>query len=62
MRSVKERAKQGEAFSLDAEDNAAELELRRLLVHFDVLHANTLEQLDRTDAALDRALAHFQRP
>jgi hypothetical protein len=38
-----------------------ERELRRLLDRFEVLHESTVAQLDRTDAALDRALAHFAR-
>jgi len=50
------------ALSYDPEDQALELELRRLLDGFDALHESTLAQLDRTDAALDRALAHFARP
>jgi len=40
---------------------AAAAELRGLVAGFEELHANTLAQLDRTDAALDAALAHFNR-
>jgi hypothetical protein len=43
-------------------DQQIELKLRRLLKRFEASHARTLDQLDRTDAALDRALANFQRP
>jgi hypothetical protein len=39
---------------------AAEQELRRLLDGFGALHDRTLAQLDQTDAALDKALAHFR--
>jgi hypothetical protein len=42
-----------------AEQRREEEELRALLEAFDVVHAQTLQQLDRTDAALDAALAHF---
>jgi hypothetical protein len=40
-------------------DEAAEL--RALIDGFEAVHARTLAQLDRTDAALDAALAHFGR-
>ncbi len=50
------------ALGYDPEDQALELELRQLLDGFDALHDSTLAQLDRTDAALDRALGHFARP
>jgi hypothetical protein len=36
-----------------------ETELRALLDAFEAVHAQTLAQLDRTDAALDAALAYF---
>ncbi len=42
-------------------DETAEAELRSLVAGFEELHASTLAQLDRTDAALDAALAHFSR-
>lgn len=42
-------------------DEEAEAELRGLVNGFQALHARTLAQLDRTDAALDAALAHFRR-
>jgi hypothetical protein len=35
--------------------------LRGLAAGFEALHANTLAWFDRTDAALDAALAHFNR-
>jgi len=47
--------------SYDPDSQAIEQELRQLLDGFDALHENTLAQLDRTDAALDAALAHFGR-
>ncbi|HUB64918.1 MAG TPA: hypothetical protein VL996_10840 [Methylocella sp.] len=40
---------------------AAEAELRSLVACFEELHARTIAQLNRTDAALDAALAHFNR-
>jgi len=44
-------------------DETDERELRTLLDGFEALHAGTIAQLDRTDAALDAALAHFaQQP
>lgn len=49
------------ALSYEPEDEAIEQELRQLLDGFETLHENTLAQLDRTDAALDKALAHFAR-
>ena len=41
----------------DRQDDEAAL--RALLVEFGHRHAATLAQLDRTDRALDAALAHF---
>jgi hypothetical protein len=49
------------ALNYEPADEAVAVELRGLLDGFDELHANTLAQLDRTDAALDAALAHFDR-
>jgi uncharacterized protein (DUF1778 family) len=49
------------ALNYDPADQAVEQELRQLLEGFDALHESTVAQLDRTDAALDRALAHFAR-
>ena len=49
------------ALSYEPEDQTIEQELRQLLDGFETLHENTLAQLDRTDAALDKALAHFSR-
>jgi hypothetical protein len=49
------------ALDYEPADQEAAAELRSLLDGFDGLHANTLAQLDRTDAALDAALAHFTR-
>ena len=46
---------------LPVTEEQLEQELLRLLDRFEALHANTLMQLDRTDAALDMALAHFGR-
>jgi hypothetical protein len=40
---------------------AEEMELRTLLDALEKLHAVTLAQLERTDAALEAALAHFGR-
>jgi hypothetical protein len=42
----------------EGEDREA-AELRSMLDVFTALHAETLEQLDRTDAALDAALEYF---
>jgi hypothetical protein len=42
------------------EEEREEAELRALLVVFEQTHARTLEQLDRTDRALDAALAYFE--
>lgn len=42
-------------------ENDVEAELRGLLDGFNELHTKTLAQLDRTDEALDAALAHFAR-
>jgi cytoplasmic iron level regulating protein YaaA (DUF328/UPF0246 family) len=41
------------------EERQQEAELRALLEVFAVTHAETIEQLDRTDRALDKALAYF---
>ncbi|MGA3340929.1 MAG: ribbon-helix-helix protein, CopG family [Methylocella sp.] len=49
------------ALNYEPADEAAAVELRGLVSGFEELHANTLAQLDRTDAALDAALAHFNR-
>ncbi len=49
------------ALNYEPADEAAAAELRSLLRGFEELHASTLAQLDRTDAALDAALAHFNR-
>jgi hypothetical protein len=49
------------ALNYEPADAAAAAELRCLLDSFEELHASTLAQLDRTDAALDAALAHFNR-
>ena len=49
------------ALNYEPADEAAEAELRRLVTGFEDLHASTLVQLDRTGAALDAALAHFNR-
>ena len=40
----------------EPDDAADEAELRALIASFAEIHAATLAQLDRTDAALDRAL------
>jgi hypothetical protein len=41
------------------DDNVIEAELRALLDVFHVSHQQTLDQLERTDRALDTALAYF---
>ena len=41
------------------ENDRAEVELREVFQVFDGIHAQTLQQLDRTDAALDAALEYF---
>ncbi len=41
------------------EELREEAELQALLEVFAVTHAETLDQLDRTDRALDKVLAHF---
>jgi hypothetical protein len=41
------------------EERSAEAELRALLDVFKLARAQTLEQLDRTDAALGKAFAYF---
>jgi len=45
----------------DPEDEAVEDEVRALLTAFPGLHAETMAQLDRTDAALDRCLARMDQ-
>jgi hypothetical protein len=47
--------------SQSGDKKSIERELNHLLHGFDALHETTLVQLDRTDAALDRALDHFAR-
>ena len=49
------------ALAYEPADEEALAELRALLGGFADLHAATLAQLDRTEAALDAALAHFRR-
>jgi hypothetical protein len=49
------------ALNYEPADEAAAAELHSLVAGFEALHASTLAQLDRTDAALDAALAHFSR-
>ena len=50
------------ALNYEPADEEAEAELRCLVdLGFEDVHAGTLAQLDRTDAALDAALAHFSR-
>lgn len=49
------------ALSYDPAESAVEAELRTVLPELDRVHEATLEQLDRTDRALDAALAHFAR-
>jgi hypothetical protein len=49
------------ALDYEPADEQAAHELQRLLDGFDGLHTATLQQLDRTDLALDAALAHFNR-
>jgi hypothetical protein len=41
------------------EEEQIEAQLRAVLAAFGTLHAQTIAQLERTDAALDTALAHF---
>jgi Ribbon-helix-helix protein, copG family len=48
------------ALNYEPADEGAAVELRQLADRFEELHAATLAQLDRTDAALDAALAHFK--
>jgi hypothetical protein len=48
------------ALNYDPADEEAAAELRQLVDRFEELHAATLVQLDRTDAALDAALARFK--
>ena len=47
------------ALAYEADDAAEEAELRALLNRFEQMHDVTLAQLDRTDLALDAALAHL---
>lgn len=47
------------ALAYEPDEAADEAELRALLACFEEVHAATLAQLDRTDQALDAALAHF---
>ncbi|MGI8568576.1 MAG: plasmid mobilization protein [Methylocella sp.] len=49
------------ALSYEPTDAEVEAELRGLVAGFEELHASTLAQLDRTGAALNAALAHFNR-
>jgi hypothetical protein len=49
------------ALAYEPADEEAAAELRALLDGFADLHAGTLAALDRADAALDAALAHFGR-
>ena len=49
------------ALNYEPADAEAEAELRGLAAGFEELHASTSAQLDRTDAALNAALAHFNR-
>jgi hypothetical protein len=49
------------ALNYEPAGEEAEAELRCLVTGLDEVHASTLAQLDRTDAALDAALAHFSR-
>ncbi len=49
------------ALAYEPADEEALAELRALLGGFADLHAATLAQLDRTEASLDAALAHFGR-
>lgn len=49
------------ALNYEPADEAAEAELRGLVAGFEELRPKTLAQLDRTEAALDAALAHFKR-
>ncbi len=47
------------ALNFEPVEESEAAELRDPLNQFETLHANVLAQLDRTDAALDRTLAHF---
>jgi hypothetical protein len=49
------------ALNYEPAGEAEEAELRTLLKALEKLHAVTLAQLDRTDATLEAALAHFGR-
>ena len=48
------------ALNYDPADEEAAVELRQLVDRFEEIHAATTAQLDRTDVALDAALAHFK--
>jgi hypothetical protein len=48
------------ALSYEPAGEEAAAELSALALRFEELHAATLAQLNRTDAALDAALAHFK--
>jgi hypothetical protein len=48
------------ALAYEPADEGEEAELRALAGALEELHAATIAQLDRTDAALDAALAHFR--
>ena len=49
------------ALNYDTEEAAAEAELAQLVAVFEDLHTRTVDQLDRTEAALDAMLRHFGR-
>ena len=48
------------ALNYEPADEEAAVELRQLVDRFEEIHAATTAQLDRTDVALDAALAHFK--
>jgi hypothetical protein len=48
------------ALNYEPAGEEAAVELRALAARFEALHASTLARLNRTDAALDAALAHFK--
>jgi Ribbon-helix-helix protein, copG family len=48
------------ALNYEPADEEVAAELRQLVDRFEEVHAGTLAQLDRTDAALGAALAHFK--
>lgn len=43
----------------DPQEPEAEAALKTLLAAFPAIHAQTIAQLDKTDAALDRCLSHY---